>query len=89
MLSPTFSVAQSPAGSLYSPITPQSAMSEGQFKSIGESENARNPFNFTTQQYTAGRAGAARSVSKQPVQGYGKTLTGEGYGKAPRPQVQA
>lgn len=46
----------SPNGSLYTPITPQTGGLDGGFpQSLGDAAQARNPFNFTTQQYVAGR----------------------------------
>ncbi|KAK4996737.1 cation diffusion zinc membrane transporter Zrg17 [Elasticomyces elasticus] len=53
---PSSASALSPTSpnSLYSPITPLSGNSDGAFHNLGRSEDARNPFNFTTQQYTAG-----------------------------------
>ncbi|KAI7706839.1 cation efflux family protein family, partial [Hortaea werneckii] len=65
MLSPTrASFAKSPA--YYTPITPQSAGSDGGFQSIdvpsAGATTAKNPFNFTTQTYTAAaRGGASKS----------------------------
>ncbi|KAF2765256.1 hypothetical protein EJ03DRAFT_331140 [Teratosphaeria nubilosa] len=60
MLSPTFSTVGglSPPASMYSPATPQTASTtDGTFQSLGAGadEAAMNPFNFTTQQYVAGR----------------------------------
>lgn len=47
----------SPNGSLYTPITPQTGGLDGSFPQPagGDAAQARNPFNFTTQQYVAGR----------------------------------
>ena len=64
MLSPTFSPTFSPVsqvGSLNTPITP--ASSEPSFHTVDHVETPRNPFNFTTQQYTANRG----SISKQDI----------------------
>ncbi|KAK4547679.1 hypothetical protein LTR36_000636 [Oleoguttula mirabilis] len=65
MLSPisaTFSMnnVSSPQGNFYSPVTPQTAGIDGGFQSVDhqDAEDDRNPFNFTTQQYTAGKAGS-------------------------------
>ena len=50
----------SPNGSLYTPITPQTASTDGGFPqssqdlAAGQAQAQRNPFNFTTQQYVAG-----------------------------------
>lgn len=43
--------ASSPQNSLYSPITPQTGSLDGAFQTP---QTQRNPFNFTTQPYTAG-----------------------------------
>lgn len=65
MLSPTsatFSInsALSPQGSFYSPITPQTAGIDGGFHPANQqaTKDDRNPFNFTTQPYTAGTVGS-------------------------------
>jgi len=58
LLSGTSSVAGglSPSGSLNTPITPQTGGLEGGFpQTFDSAAQARNPFNFTTQQYVAGR----------------------------------
>jgi divalent metal cation (Fe/Co/Zn/Cd) transporter len=60
LLSPTFSLT-TPADA-YSPFTPQSAISEGDELSDKDEEPATNPFNFTTQQYSAARS-PAKTVS--------------------------
>ncbi|KAH9832372.1 Cation efflux family [Teratosphaeria destructans] len=68
MLSPTstpFSAVGglSPPASMYSPATPQTASTtDGTFQSLGAGadEAAKNPFNFTTQQYVAGQGGAGK-----------------------------
>ncbi|KAF2724589.1 hypothetical protein K431DRAFT_282019 [Polychaeton citri CBS 116435] len=71
LLSPA-SASLSPAAgglspqSLYSPATPQTGGIDGSFQSIdgaggavrSAAAEARNPFNFTTQQYVAGRTGS-------------------------------
>ena len=64
MLSPALSNTSgglSPNGSLYTPITPQTGGLDGGFPQPvgGDAAQARNPFNFTTQQYTAGRAASS------------------------------
>lgn len=63
MLSPesaTFSIngGPSPAQTLYSPITPQTASTDGGFPNIDGSAGAaiNNPFNFTPVQYEGGQA---------------------------------
>ena len=69
MLSPDFSTTFSPVvgGSLNTPATPYSASSDKHFPVIEDgSDESSNPFNFTTQQYTAGRAGSfSRDVGKR------------------------
>lgn len=66
MLSPTFSTTSagagglSPNGSLYTPITPQTASTDGGFPHTGLEppaglDNGKNPFNFTPVQYVAGK----------------------------------
>lgn len=65
MLSPTFSITASSPHELYSPLTPQSAASEPPFPP------AKNPFNFTTQQYTVNKPpGAGRVVSSRACLSY-------------------
>ena len=58
MLSPAFSVntagGLSPNGSLYTPITPQTAGTDGSGSFPSLEPGQRNPFNFTTTQYVAG-----------------------------------
>ncbi|KAK5201377.1 cation efflux family protein family [Cryomyces antarcticus] len=51
-----FSQALSPTdtNSLYSPVSSLGSLSEFHTPALGGSENARNPFNFTPMQYTAG-----------------------------------
>lgn len=63
MLSPTFSTFSppSPVGSLHTPITP--AFSEPSFQMVDNDDTPKNPFNFTTQQYSANR-GSVSSVSR-------------------------
>jgi len=66
MLSPvsaTFPMGagSSPQGSFYTPITPQTATTDGGFQSIDAGAEAKNPFNFTTQQYAAGRGSIGKS----------------------------
>ncbi|KAK3110407.1 cation diffusion zinc membrane transporter Zrg17 [Teratosphaeriaceae sp. CCFEE 6253] len=67
MLSPTrasFSEAalgMSPQSTYYSPVTPQTASTDGGFQTMDGGLAAGNPFNFTTQQYTAGKGGASKS----------------------------
>lgn len=60
MLSPTFTATFSPIsaiGSLHTPYTPQTASTDTSFQSMMDNSetDAANPFNFTTQQYTAGK----------------------------------
>jgi len=71
LLSPSLTATFSPystAGSLYSPITPASTTSNNsdpdkETQSIDDATTPNNPFNFTTQQYTAGRAAEGRTGS--------------------------
>ena len=69
MLSPTFSSTfspPSPMGSLNTPITP--AFSETTFQTADNGDTPKNPFNFTTQQYSANRgsvSGATREMGKR------------------------
>ncbi|GAB7363081.1 hypothetical protein MBLNU230_g3373t1 [Neophaeotheca triangularis] len=51
----------SPQSSLYSPITPQTGSLDGAFQTA---QGQRNPFNFTTQQYTAGGQGNMAAQSR-------------------------
>ncbi|GAB7349913.1 hypothetical protein MBLNU459_g0602t1 [Dothideomycetes sp. NU459] len=66
LLSPTFSFVASSPNELYSPFTPQSTTSDtAQFQKIEEPSNVKNPFNFTTQQYTAGKVAAKPDMGKR------------------------
>ena len=64
MLSPAFSTAGglSPNGSVYTPITPHTASTDGGFpQSLESAAQAPSPFNFTTTQYVAGRGSVGKS----------------------------
>ena len=66
MLSPTSAVfstngAFSPGASQWSPVTPQTASTDGGFQSL-DSAAGPNPFNFQTQQYVAGKGSIGRAT---------------------------
>lgn len=56
----------SPNGSLYTPITPQTANTAGGFRTSQQHlDPVRNPFNFTTTQYVAGKDKAAEALGRR------------------------
>ena len=65
ILSPTFSITASSPNELYSPLTPQSVTSDSQFLSQDAPNKAKNPFNFTPQQYSVGKPSTLSRVVRQ------------------------
>ncbi|KAK5696383.1 cation diffusion zinc membrane transporter Zrg17 [Elasticomyces elasticus] len=62
LLSPTKATfGFSPQSTYYSPVTPQTASTDGGFDSVDGTPGAENPFNFTTQQYTSGKGSMSKS----------------------------
>ncbi|KAK3673002.1 cation diffusion zinc membrane transporter Zrg17 [Recurvomyces mirabilis] len=57
--------ALSPQSTYYSPVTPQTASTDGGFASVDNGSTTSNPFNFTTVQYTSGK----NSISKSEALG--------------------
>lgn len=57
----------SPAGSQWSPVTPQTGSTDAGFQSLDSANTANNPFNFTPVQYTAG--GNKGSIGKSEALG--------------------
>ncbi|KAK4893802.1 cation diffusion zinc membrane transporter Zrg17 [Elasticomyces elasticus] len=62
LLSPTKATfGFSPQSTYYSPVTPQTASTDGGFEATDGAGGAENPFNFTTQQYTSGKGSMSKS----------------------------